>query len=121
MGLSLIEAIGGTADGELVIRIEFTVAEDVKVDDRVVIAKGAPAYGTLLDAEKRKLFGRGGKVILRMETVRAVDGQMVKLRTAPVTVPASKSKVKDIAVAKETPFTGLVEQDTAISMGVSAP
>lgn len=97
-------------------RIEFVVAEDVKAGDRVVIAKGAPGFGSLIDAEKRKLFGRGGKVTVRLESVKAVDGQNIKLRSVPVTVSASK--VKDVAVAKDSAFTAVVEQDTAVGVGL---
>lgn len=101
------------ADGS---RIEFVVTQDVKAGDRVVIAKGAPGFGSLIDAEKRKLFGRGGKVTVRLESVKAVDGQIIKLRPLPLTVPASKSK--DVAVTKDFAFTAVVEQDTAVSVGL---
>ena len=96
-------------------RIEFVVAEDVKAGGQVVIAKGAPGFGSLIDAEKRKLFGRGGKVTVRLESVKAVDGQNIKLRSVPVTVTASKAK--DVAVAKDSAFTAAVEQDTAVGVG----
>ena len=98
-------------------RIDFVVAEDVKAGDRVVIAKGAPGFGSLIDAEKRKLFGRGGKVTVRLESVKAVDGQNIKLRPLPMSIAASK--VKDVAVTKNSPFTAVVEQDTAVSAGLS--
>ena len=98
-------------------RIEFLVAEDVKAGDQVVIAKGAPGFGSLIDAEKKKLFGRGGKVTVRLESVRAVDGQNIKLRSLPVV--ANASKVKDVAVVKDTEFNATVAQDTAIGLGLS--
>lgn len=98
-------------------RIEFVVAEDVKAGDQVVIAKGAHGFGSLIDAEKRKLFGRGGKVTVRLESVKAVDSQNIKLRSVPVSVSASK--VKDVAITKDSAFTAVVEQDTAVSVGLS--
>ncbi|MEO8130333.1 MAG: serine/threonine-protein kinase [Bryobacteraceae bacterium] len=98
-------------------RIAFVAAADVKSGDQVVIAKGAPGFGSLIDAEKKKFFGRGGKVTVRLESVKAVDGQNIKLRALPVTVNASK--VKDIAVTKGTEFNASVEQDTAINLGLS--
>lgn len=98
-------------------RLNFVVAEDVKAGDQVVIAKGAPGFGSLIDAAKRKLFGRGGKVTVRLESVKAVDGQNIKLRSLPVSISASK--IKDVAVTKNSAFTGVVEQDTAVSVGVS--
>jgi serine/threonine-protein kinase len=100
-------------------KVEFVVAEDIKADDYVVIAKGATAVGFLVDAEKRKLFGRGGKVTMRLESVNAVDGQTLKLRPAPVTAPVSKSKVKEVAVSKDSPFIGYIEQDHAVNVGLS--
>jgi hypothetical protein len=101
-------------------RLAFTVAEDIKSSDQTLIAKGAPAIGSLVDAEKRKLFGRGGKITVRLESVKAVDGQTVNLRAAPVVISASRSKDKDVALAKDSPFVGYIDQDASITPGIAS-
>ncbi|MBO0726812.1 MAG: hypothetical protein J2P52_14505 [Blastocatellia bacterium] len=63
-------------------RLTFEVARDVISDGRVVIAKGAPIEAVVTLATPRKSFGRGGKLGISVETVTAVDGQKIKLRTA---------------------------------------
>ncbi len=100
-------------------RLEFAAAEDIKVDDRVVIAKGAAATGSLADAEKRKLFGRGGKITVVLESVKAVDGRNLKLRATPVTAPASRSKDKDVASEQGSAFVGRIDQDEPVALGLA--
>src|SRR5262245_19121216 len=63
-------------------RLTFEVARDVIIDGRTVIAKGAPVEAVVTVAIPRKSFGRGGKLGISVETVTAVDGQKIKLRTA---------------------------------------
>jgi hypothetical protein len=100
-------------------RLEFTVAEDIKSAGQVLIAKGAPAIGSLVDAEKRKLFGRGGKITIRFESVKAVDGQTINLRPTPVVVSASKAKDKNVALAKDSAFVGYIDQESSIASGIA--
>lgn len=40
-------------------RITFTVAEDFKVGDLVLISKGAQAVGSITEAKKKGMLGRG--------------------------------------------------------------
>ncbi len=100
-------------------KLEFTVPEAVTAEDHVVIAKGATAVGTLIDTEKRKLFGRGGKVTVKLESVKAVDGQTLPLLTSAIIAPASKSKIKEVAVSKGAEFSGHIAKDSAITVGLS--
>jgi hypothetical protein len=61
--------------------VRFRVAHEVRVGDTVVIAKGAPATGAIIDGARKKLFGIiGGKITFRLETVEAVDGRNVAIR-----------------------------------------
>jgi hypothetical protein len=54
-----------------------------------------------------------------MESVKAVDGQLLALRPSPITAPASKSKLKEVAVSKDALFTGHIAQDSAVTVGLS--
>ena len=60
----------------------FEAAEDVVVDGATVIAKGAHGRGTVTRAQKRKSFGRRGKLDFTLDLVEAVDGSSVPLRAS---------------------------------------
>ena len=62
--------------------LSFEVTEDVMVDGRVVIAKGAEAQGTVTRAQHRKGFGRRGKLEFTISVVEAVDGQKLRLEAS---------------------------------------
>jgi hypothetical protein len=61
-------------------RIDFTVAGEVRGKDVVVIQKGAPAYGAIVEAQARRRMGRAGKLNVRIDEVRLADGSRAKLR-----------------------------------------
>lgn len=56
------------------------IAEDIKVDNVVVIAKGTPATGQVSQAEKRGGWGKSGTLAFSIDYVKAVDGSNVRLR-----------------------------------------
>lgn len=68
--------------------LNFKVEEDVKVDGKVVIAKGALVKGEVSNARKSGRMGKGGQLSIRVLSTESVDGQKVKLR-------ASKGKEGD--------------------------
>ncbi|MFN9429095.1 MAG: hypothetical protein ACK6DX_03005 [Acidobacteriota bacterium] len=61
-------------------RVSFTVAEDVEVDNKVFIERGAVAVGTITRAEHKKSFGRSGKIDFNLEYVKSTNGERVPLR-----------------------------------------
>lgn len=77
--LQLVERVS-SATARVGEKIRLEVAEDVKVGDRIVIAQGAPASGTVTVAEPRKSFGRRGKLDFTIDSVKTVDDQPVRLR-----------------------------------------
>jgi hypothetical protein len=62
--------------------VNFKVAEDVKINNRVVIAKDTLVKGFVASVEQRGHLGKGGKLGLRVESTTTVDSQKVKLRAA---------------------------------------
>ena len=58
------------------------MGEDVKVGDAVVISKGASGVGTIAEAKKKGMLGRGGKLIMHMEYVKSVDNQNIRVRAS---------------------------------------
>lgn len=78
--------------------ISFQVLDEIKVDDATVIAEGAPAWGTVTEAKGKKSMGRGGKLAIQIEYVKAVDGSKVPLRANSV----SQGKGRGAAVGVAT-------------------
>lgn len=72
--------------------VQFKVAHDVRVDDTVVIRRGAPATGVIVGGQRRRVFGFGGKITFRLENVEAVDHSMVSLRATEVPHPGHDSR-----------------------------
>lgn len=62
--------------------VTFRVVEDVKVDNRTVIAKDAVVKGLVSQARKPGMMGRGGKLSVRIESAQTIDGQSIRLRAA---------------------------------------
>lgn len=62
--------------------LTFKVAEDVKIDGQVVIAKDSLVKGSVATAKKAGMMGRGGSLGIRVESVTTVDSQKLKLRSS---------------------------------------
>lgn len=60
--------------------VAFTVAEDVKVKNTVVIPQGATAKGIVVEAQKGKMLGRKGKLTIAVKEVTLANGERVALR-----------------------------------------
>lgn len=98
--------------------IHFKAAEDVRVDDTLVIRKGAAALGLVVDAAKKKMMVLGNKMTFSLNRVDAVDGQTVPLRATPVAhddkeipkrpVETGSKHVKDLAASAGTAYSGYV-------------
>lgn len=62
--------------------LTFKVAEDLIINGKTVISKGAIVKGTVSSAKKKGFMGRGGDLSVRIESTETVDGQKLKLRAA---------------------------------------
>lgn len=60
--------------------VPFTVVDDVVVNGYVVISHGAPAKGTVTEAQPKRRMGRGGKLNINIDSVRLNDNEKVALR-----------------------------------------
>ena len=97
--------------------MRFKVTDDVRVDNAVVIRKGAAATGSIVDAAKKKVLVLGSKMTFRLDSVDAVDGQKVPIRATlevhgglskrPVDTGAKKPK--EVAAAAGTVYLGYVD------------
>lgn len=120
--------------------IPFEVVEEVKVEDVVVLAKGATAIATVTEANAKKSMGRAGKLNLSINYARLIDQEKVALRavqenkggghvgamtgaivaTSIVFFPAAPlflfMKGKDITIPQGTEITAFVEGDMHLDM-----
>src|ERR1700722_4695498 len=120
--------------------IPFEVVEEIKVDDAVVLPKGAVAIGTVTECNPKKSMGRAGKLNLKISYARLADAEKVALRatqdnkggghvgamtgamvaTAVVFFPAAPLflfiKGKDITIPQGTEITAFIEGDMHLNM-----
>jgi hypothetical protein len=114
-------------------RIEFTASEPVLIHGATVIARGAAAVGHVTEVQAKKGFGRKGKLNFSIDTVQAVSGENIRLRSSK-TASGSDSygtagvvtlltgpfgalvKGKDIEVAAGTEFTIYIDGDRKLSL-----
>jgi hypothetical protein len=119
-------------------RVDFEVAEDVKVNGLVVIPKGEMAWGTIVDAKPKRRLGRAGKLDVRIDEVRLADGERVPLRASQESKGKGRSGVmtgaiitsgvlffpvaplflfmhgKDVIIAKGAAVTAYIDQNIAL-------
>ena len=69
-----------SADARVNDRVEFEVANEVRVADTLIIPKGGIAWGTVTEAQHKRRLGRGGKLEIVMNSVRLGDGETAPLR-----------------------------------------
>ncbi|MBV9210907.1 MAG: hypothetical protein JOZ52_09780, partial [Acidobacteria bacterium] len=62
--------------------LSFKVVDDVKVNGQTVISAGTLVKGSVSQAKKAGMMGKGGQLAIRIETTTTVDGQKVKLRSS---------------------------------------
>lgn len=59
--------------------LELRVAFDVRSSGAVLVERGAPARGSILEASAAGFVGKAGTVVIRPESCTAVDGTVVLL------------------------------------------
>ena len=62
--------------------VDFTVAEDLVINGQVIVRKGTPAIGSVINAEKGGYMGKSGKLAVQVESTTTTAGQPLKLRAA---------------------------------------
>jgi hypothetical protein len=64
--------------------VDFSVTQEVRVGDAVVIANGARATGSIIKAQERRRMGRSGQLDFTIERVQMVDGNWLNVRYTPM-------------------------------------
>jgi hypothetical protein len=60
-------------------RLDFVVVEDVAVGGLTVIRAGTVARGSVIKVHGRRILGMGGSVLIKLDSVKLVTGDRVKL------------------------------------------
>jgi hypothetical protein len=74
-----------SADAKVGENVDFEVLDEVKVDEVLVIARGATAIATVTQAEHKKRMARGGKLDVNIDYVRIINGDKIALRAVKET------------------------------------
>jgi hypothetical protein len=113
-------------------KIAFTLADDIKVGDRILAKKGTPVVGTITEADKARSFGRPGEVFFQVDYLK-IDGTTVKLTGSaaleghdklgtaiglaaiPPGIGGFLTHGDEAEIASGTPFVATVDADTPFS------
>lgn len=74
-----------SADATLGETVDFEVLDDVKIGDTLIVARGGTAIASVTQAQKKRRMGRGGKLDINIDYVRAVNGDKIALRAVKET------------------------------------
>ena len=111
--------------------VNFVLDEDIKVGDVIVIRAGAKAVGTVTNAKKAGMMGKGGELNVRLDRLKAGDSK-VRLRGTKGKEGDSKTGAavaltvlfgpvglikhgKEIVVKEGTPLTAFVDDDVSLA------
>lgn len=107
--------------------LTFRVAKDVKINDVVVITRGASVAGSVVgEAGKKRFLRTGTKMTFQLDSVEAIDGQKLKVRALAARRPDGQAirpidtgkyaKSKDVAAPRGSDYTAYVDGDQTIAI-----
>ena len=70
-----------SADAHVGDLVDFEVTHDVSVSGITVIPRASVAWGTIIEAHRKRRLGRGGKLNVRIDSVRLINGEKAALRS----------------------------------------
>lgn len=110
--------------------VNFVLDEDIKVGDVVVVKAGTKAVGTITNAKRAGMMGKGGELNVRLEHLRAGD---IKVRLRGTKGKEGDSKTgtavaltvlfgpiglikhgKEIVVKEGSPLAAFVDDDVSL-------
>ena len=107
-------------------KINFVVSKDVKVGEFVVIAKGTPLSGEVVDpGDSKKLLIVKNKATFKLTSVESTGGTRLAIRAIPgkraddkVDRPIEQqgTKNKDVLAPAGTEYLGYVENDQTVTL-----
>jgi hypothetical protein len=107
--------------------LRFTAEQDFKVGDNVVIAKGTPVTGSIVDTGGNRVLGMGAKMSLRIDQTESTAGQKIALRalgarkpdgvtTRPAEVKGSSSKAKDVVASAGSEYYAYIDGEQKVTV-----
>jgi len=106
--------------------LTFRAAEDVKVGDVLMIARGATVKGSVVNGNGKHFLGMGGKMTFQLTSAEMVDGQKIPVRASvvrradgPTARPVDTgrySKPKDLAAARGTDYIAYIDGDHTVTL-----
>jgi hypothetical protein len=88
--------------------VKLEVAEDEKADGKIVLAKGTPVTGVIMNADKKGSFGKNARIRLAFKPVKSRYGDMIFL------APRQEGK---IVGGKKTTQAGAAAAGGAVLLG----
>lgn len=101
-------------------RVDFETISDVSVDGRVVIKKGAAAWGKITDATSQRLV-RAGHLDFTVDSVKAINDDVGRLRFSQ-SVGGGRLvgvKGKEATIPAGTEFTAALDGDWQITLSAA--
>jgi hypothetical protein len=107
--------------------VRFTVEQDFKVGDNVVVAKGAVVTGSIVDTGGNRVLGIGAKMSLRIDQTESTAGQKIALRalgarkpdgitTRPAEVKGNSSKAKDVVAPAGAEYYAYIDGEQKVNV-----
>lgn len=102
--------------------LELEVAEDVRVGDVVVVAKGSVGQGEVTNLRSGAGSGRGGWIDLSLESVTLADGERIPIRTLKVKPVRDQqalvvsSSGQDASITQGTNLTAYVDGNQQVDL-----
>jgi hypothetical protein len=99
--------------------VNFEVSQDVIVGGITVIAKGAPGFGAVTEAEPKKRMGKAGKLNVAVNSVVLANNEKIILRSFGIEQSAEQKsgrtipllRGKDVTLAKDAEIIAYVDSD----------
>ena len=104
--------------------VNFEVSQDVIVGGITVIAKGAPGFGAVTEAEPKKRMGKAGKLNVAVNAVVLANNEKIILRSFGIEQSVDQKpgrsipllRGKDVTLSKDAEITAYVDSDTHLKV-----
>jgi hypothetical protein len=105
-------------------KINFTITHDVKVGDVVVIAKGTPVIGQVVDpGDTKKLLIVKGKATFKLTSVDSDGNSKVAIRATPAhtdkgdrPIELQGTKSKELLAPAGTEYMGYIDNEQTVTI-----
>jgi len=104
--------------------VNFEVSQDVIVGGITVVAKGAPGFGAVTEAEPKKRMGKAGKLNVAVNAVVLANNEKIILRSFGIEQSVDQKpgrsipllRGKDVTLSKDAEITAYVDSDTHLKV-----